>query len=620
MVVWHAHLACEQDPDNRVGTLLAWQAFFKNPINAEVVKKSFKIMEQCMIRYDVDHSSTLQLTELNAFFGDHFKKLYQSGMVSSIMKAVHPNLFQDAQYGLKFAHFMHLIYLVLTKMPGNTLKGKYAKLEAFSSYDGRLWSQLQEAFKVLEHDFIRFDADGDRCVDYQEITKCVPASRAGYDRLDVLSRLQYHFQQVDIDGDRTLDFYEFCYLGFMMTQDGAYGDMVNFSTNAKAVKKTFIDIHSFYRKYDEDGNLRLTYDEVEKFAQDLFGQIPANMAACFQRVAYKSSTTQGRDAVDIVRFMKMLYMMTCPNGEFHPDRYSVEKKKTAPQVITIAKAQAPARPPRFQNVMPNKFVKEKLLGQGGQGTVHLGTYEGQKVAGKTLLGTVDEQTVAETKEEIRFFLKLNHPNVHYLLGAKTTLENGGIMLLTEVCENGSLFDVYSKMGCKFDNATAWRIAKECATGFKMIHEINFMHRDIKSLNVFMGKNMIAKVADFGMCTDAIPSTDVCGTPQWMAPEVLGNMFGREIHYDGRCDVYSYGILLWEIFHCNIPYAETGMDQMQIADAVLNSNIRPSVSRSCPQPVQGIIMQCWAKSPDQRPSFSEVVDKLNACASSCGTTS
>jgi serine/threonine protein kinase len=86
-----------------------------------------------------------------------------------------------------------------------------------------------------------------------------------------------------------------------------------------------------------------------------------------------------------------------------------------------------------------------------------------------------------------------------------------------------------------------------------------MHHDIKSLNVFMDKNMVSKLADFGMgtdvipSTDMIPSTDVCGTPQWMSPEVLANSFGRETLYDKRCDVFSYGVLSWEIFHCHIPY-------------------------------------------------------------------
>lgn len=241
------------------------------------------------------------------------------------------------------------------------------------------------------------------------------------------------------------------------------------------------------------------------------------------------------------------------------------------------------------------------------------------MAGKTLLASADEALVEETKEEVRFFMKLDHPNCHYLLGAKTSVDNGGVMLLTEVCDNGSLFDCYSKSGVKFDSPTAWRIAKECATGLKVIHELGYMHRDVKSLNVFMDKNMVAKVADFGMCTDVIPSTDVCGTPQWMAPEVLANFFGRETFYDKRCDVFSYGVLLWEIFHCRIPYAETGFDQMQIADAVLNTNIRPAFSRVCPQPIQSLTMACWDKNADYRPTFAKTLEMLDACAAACGTT-
>ena len=58
-------------------------------------------------------------------------------------------------------------------------------------------------------------------------------------------------------------------------------------------------------------------------------------------------------------------------------------------------------------------------------------------------------------------------------------------------------------------------------------------------NVFMTKDMIAKVADFGMCTNVPTATDGCGTMQWAAPEVLMNIFGKMQQYDKRCDVYRY---------------------------------------------------------------------------------
>ena len=57
--------------------------------------------------------------------------------------------------------------------------------------------------------------------------------------------------------------------------------------------------------------------------------------------------------------------------------------------------------------------------------------------------------------------------------------------------------------------------------------------------MFVDKNMVAKVADFGMCTSVAQSTDGCGTMQWAAPEVLLNIFGHKSTYDKRCDVYRY---------------------------------------------------------------------------------
>ena len=67
---------------------------------------------------------------------------------------------------------------------------------------------------------------------------------------------------MDLDKSNTLDFFEVIYLSFMMTQNGAYHDMVEASTGATAVKRAFIDIHSYYRRFDADRNLRLTYDEL----------------------------------------------------------------------------------------------------------------------------------------------------------------------------------------------------------------------------------------------------------------------------------------------------------------------------------------------------------------------
>ena len=393
---------------------------------------------------------------------------------------------------LSFPKFMYLLYDVMCKYPGSALKGTYSRTglkltRSFSSGNvgegSALWKELSEAYKVLEQDFKHFDTNKDNVVDYDEITRGFPAARTAQEKVNILSRLEYAYSQVDLDGSGSLDFYEFVYLSFMMTQNGSYHDLVEDTTGAQKVKKAFIDIHSFYRKYDTDKNLRLTLDEVQNFCRDLFGVIPDRVPSLFASNSYKSSATQGRDALDVVRFMKFLYALTCPDGMYNPDNYHPEKRVVQPNLVSIPVAKKDSRPARIHHVVPAKFSKGKLLGQGGQGTVHLGTYDGMSCAGKTLIGAPDAGTVQETIDEVDFFLKLDHPNCHYLLGAKTTLEDGGILILTELCDLGSIYDFYSKGRKKFDTATSLRLAEECATGFEVIHSLGYMHRDIKSLYV-----------------------------------------------------------------------------------------------------------------------------------------
>jgi hypothetical protein len=244
----------------------------------------------------------------------------------------------------------------------------------------------------------------------------------------------------------------------------------------------FHDVH--YRHYDTDHNLRLTYDELLKFFHDLFGEIPTHLQSTFDKVKYQSSATQGRDAVDIVRLMKLLYMLIVPEGRYHPSRYSPGKPSQELNIVSAPiapTAQQSVHPPRIRDIVVTKFKRQKLLGKGGQGEVHLGTYDGIVCAGKTFTGKPDQNLVNEVKHEVAFFEKLDHPNCHYLLGAKTTLDNGGVITLTEVCEKGSFFDLYCTQKVVFDLPTSWRIAKECAQGYEYIHNLGYMHRDIKSL-------------------------------------------------------------------------------------------------------------------------------------------
>lgn len=96
----------------------------------------------------------------------------------------------------------------------------------------------------------------------------------------------------------------------------------------------------------------------------------------------------------------------------------------------------------------------------------------------------------------------------------------------------------------------------------------------------------------------------CGTVQWMAPEVLANE-----KYAEPADVYSCGIILWELLSRECPYE--GMEPIQCAVAVLNRGIRPDIPNWCPPPFAALISRCVAQEAEARPTFMQILSALDA---------
>ena len=146
-------------------------------------------------------------------------------------------------------------------------------------------------------------------------------------------------------------------------------------------------------------------------------------------------------------------------------------------------------------------------------------------------------------------------------------------------------------------------ALDIANGMAYLHSRSIIHRDLKPSNVLLSRDHRAKIADFGMsvANTGQELTAETGTYRYMAPEVI-----RHESYSSNADVYSFGLVLWQLITRDAPFAT--MTPIQAAFAVAEGR-RPDIPPSCPSRLREIIELCWDQDSHTRPSFTYVAMAL-----------
>lgn len=251
---------------------------------------------------------------------------------------------------------------------------------------------------------------------------------------------------------------------------------------------------------------------------------------------------------------------------------------------------------------------QKRIGSGGFADVYLGyrKSDGKIVAIKRLhVQKFDKSHLEMFKREIDTLSALHHFAIVPFVGACT---KETFCIITEFMSGGSLFSKLHARGSdgKLSPTQLSIIALGIAYGMEYLHSKQVMHRDLKSLNILLDADKHPKICDFGMARTEDQNnimTGGVGTPQWTAPEVLLSTG----FYNEKADVYSYGIILWEMVTGDIPYR--GLNIYQIASAVKNRNNRPKIPKSCPKNLANFIQCCWDGDSSKRPEFKEIVRAL-----------
>lgn len=208
----------------------------------------------------------------------------------------------------------------------------------------------------------------------------------------------------------------------------------------------------------------------------------------------------------------------------------------------------------------------------------------------------------EFMEEMRYLSKLRHPCITTVMGAVT---KGEPMLIMEYMDHGSLYDLLHNETMVIEGELILPLLKDITQGIRFLHSANpqVIHGDLKAANILVDNRFRAKVADFGLSQKQ--NLGGTGTPYWMAPELLR----KESCNTSATDVYSFGIILYEVFSRRDPYEDEDYDEVMQLVADKKVQKRPPAPRHMPDAVKALMQDCVEDDPEKRPLCEELDTRL-----------
>ncbi|XP_022757319.1 serine/threonine-protein kinase STY8-like isoform X2 [Durio zibethinus] len=312
-----------------------------------------------------------------------------------------------------------------------------------------------------------------------------------------------------------------------------------------------------------------------------------------------------RVALVIMRFARYLKL----KGELIRESYKAHFQHYLTRPLVGVDSQAPCFEIDHYEVNMDEAT---LIGEGAYGEVYLVKWRGTEVAAKTIRSSIASNPKAKNifLTELALWQRLRHPNIVQFFGVLKHSDR--LIFLTEYLRNGSLYDILKKKG-RLDPQTAISYALDIARGMNYLHQHKphaIIHRDLTPRNVLQDEAGRLKVTDFGLSKLAqekdsygYKMTGGTGSYRYMAPEVY-----RRESYGKSIDVFSFALIVHEMFQGGPSHR--GETAEQVADKRAYEDLRPPLSSYIyPEPIKTLLRECWHKNPDCRPTFEEIILKL-----------
>lgn len=280
--------------------------------------------------------------------------------------------------------------------------------------------------------------------------------------------------------------------------------------------------------------------------------------------------------------------------------------------------------------------KTDFLGGGGYGEVFKAIWMATPVAVKRFgRKCISKKSIIDFIKEIEIVNQMRHPNIIFYMGVTFDEENHYYMV-TELSSRGSIFDLLhsnhsgSRGKVLLEDSKIFKIIKEMALAIQYLHTKKILHCDLKSQNILLTEDWTVKICDFGLARYqekfVRDNNGKVGTPHWMAPEIL-----RGEKYTEAADVYSFGVILWELVTGDIPHRGRSVPQIvgsvgyydeklklppisqNQADETVESGFGTNQSLQF-QPsnrhLRRVIHLCTQHDPEKRPTFAHILQYID----------
>jgi len=278
-----------------------------------------------------------------------------------------------------------------------------------------------------------------------------------------------------------------------------------------------------------------------------------------------------------------------------------------------------------------QLMNVEYLTDGGNSWIHTAVFDGKPVVVKTLRPECQDTAVAinEIESEVAVHSRVNHPNIVKLIGAGWTSKKVRFIVL-ERLDGGTLTQMlgydtrirdrrrrfWRKKQLPYLDVLRCARSMACAMDYchsQAIPGSMVLHRDLKPDNIGFTLDGQVKVIDFGLArvmenvnsksNDVYEMSGETGSLRYMAPEVA-----EGLPYNHKADVYSFGIIFWEMNAGKRPFS--GLSRDTFYEQVVHGGGRPHLSKKWPSELNKLIADCWNVDVDSRPTFEQIVDRID----------